>query len=286
MLIHNKKKGHNFEININAPAAKIWQILWEDGSYMQWTSAFHAGSYAKSDWKQGSKIQFLSPGGNGMYSEIEALEPNKKMIFKHLGEINDYQEQPIDDSASWTGSKESYTLTEDKDQTKLVVSVDFPHEMEAYFSEAFPKALAIVKELAEKNYITVTTAVNASIDKVWDYWIDPKHIVQWNNASDDWHTPKATNHLKVGAHFSFTMAAKDGSMSFDFEGTYIDVKHHEKISYAIVGGRKVFLLFAAIDNQIKIVETFEAENENPAEMQKLGWQSILDNFKKYVESSD
>jgi len=286
MLIHNKRNGHNFETNIKASASKVWQVLWEDGSYMQWTSAFHAGSYAKSDWKQGSKIQFLAPDGNGMYSKIEELEPFKKMIFKHLGEIKDYKEQPIDESASWTGSKESYTLTEDKEQTKLVVNVDFPHEMEAYFSEAFPKALAIVKELSEKNYITVTTSIDATIDKVWDYWIDPKHIVQWNNASEDWHTPKATNHLKVGAHFCFTMAAKDGSMSFDFEGTYIDVIPQEKISYAIVGGRKVFVLFAAIDNQIKIVETFEAEKENPTEMQKQGWQSILDNFKKHVESND
>ncbi|WP_309642554.1 SRPBCC family protein [Flavobacterium sp.] len=274
----------NFEININAPASKVWQTLWEDGFYMQWTSAFHAGSYAKSDWKQGSKIQFLSPGGKGMYSEIDALEHNKKMVFKHLGEIKNYVEQPIEDSVSWSGSKEGYTLTESNGQTNLVVTVNFPKEMDAYLSEAFPKALAILKELAEKNYITVSTSVNATIEKVWEYWIDSKHIVQWNHASDDWHTPKAVNHVKVGAHFSYTMAAKDGSMSFDFEGTYIDVVHHEKISYAIVGGRKVFLLFALIDNQIKIVETFEAENENSLELQKTGWQNILDNFKKHVES--
>ncbi len=286
MLLHNKTKEHGFEITINASASKVWQTLWDEGSYMQWTSAFHTGSYAKSDWKMGSKIQFLSPGGKGMFSAIEFLEPNQKMVFKHLGEIKDYQEQPIEDSASWSGSKETYTLTETNGVTKLVVGVDFPHEMESYFNEAFPKALAIVKELAEKNYITVMTSVKASIQKVWDYWIDPKHIVRWNNASEDWHTPKATNHVKVGAHFSFTMAAKDGSMSFDFEGTYIDVKLHEKISYAIIGGRKVFILFAPIDNQIRIVESFEAENQNPPEMQKMGWQNILDNFKKYVESND
>lgn len=284
MLMHHNKKEHLFEVTINAPASKVWQILWDEGSYMQWTSAFHVGSYAKSDWKKGSKIQFLAPGGNGMYSEIEELEPNKKMVFKHLGEIKDGQEQPIEDSASWSGSKESYSLTETQGQTVLIAGVDFPHEMESYFNEAFPKALAIVKELSEKNYITVMTSVAAPMGKVWDYWIDPKHIMQWNNASEDWHTPKATNHVKVGAHFSYTMAAKDGSMSFDFEGTYIDVKLHEKISYAIIGGRKVFILFAPIDGQIRIVETFEAESQNPPEMQKMGWQNILDNFKKHVEN--
>ncbi|WP_298223230.1 SRPBCC family protein [Flavobacterium sp.] len=286
MLIHYNRNQNHFEVTVKASASKVWQTLWDDGSYMQWTSVFHAGSYAKSDWKQGSKIQFLGPGGNGMYSEIELLEPEKKMVFKHLSEIKDYQEQPIETSASWSGSKESYTLTESDGQTKITVSVDFPNEMEAYFKETFPKALAIVKELSEKNYITVMTSVHADIEKVWNYWIDPKHIVQWNHASDDWHTPKATNHVKVGAHFTYTMAAKDGSASFDFEGTYIDVKLHEKISYAIVGGRKVFILFAPIDGQIRIVETFEAENQNPLKMQKTGWQSILDNFKKHVESDD
>lgn len=278
-------KAHIFEVTINAPAAKVWQTLWDEGSYMQWTSAFHVGSYAKSDWKKGSKIQFLGPEGDGMYSEIAQLETNKSMVFKHLGEIKNLEEQSEEESVAWSGSTESYTLEETKGQTKLTVSVDFPSEMAAYFNDAFPKALAIVKELSEKNYITVMISVNADMNKVWEYWIDPKHIVKWNNASEDWHTPKATNHVKVGAHFSYTMAAKDGSMSFDFEGTYIDVKPHEKLSYAIIGGRKVFILFAPIDGHIRIVETFEAETQNPPEMQKTGWQNILDNFKRYVENN-
>lgn len=278
-------KAHLFEVTINATAEKVWQILWDEGSYMQWTSAFHVGSYAKSDWKKNSRIHFLGPDGNGMYSEIVKLERNKMMVFQHLGEVKNHQEQPQEESPAWSGTTESYTLEEVEGQIKLSVSVDFPNEMADYFNEAFPKALAIVKELSEKNYITVMTAVNADMNKVWNYWIDPKHIVNWNNASEDWHTPKATNHVKVGAHFSYTMAAKDGSSSFDFEGTYIEVKPHEKLSYAIIGGRKVFILFAPIDGQIRIVETFEAENQHPLEMQQSGWQSILDNFKKYVENN-
>ena len=271
-----------FEITINAPASKVWQCLWEDGSYMQWTSVFCIGSYTKSDWQLGSKIQFLSPGGGGMYSEIVELLPNKKMTFKHIGEIKEYQEQPFEVN-DWSGSKESYALTETNGQTQLKVSVDFTDEMASYFNDVFPKALLNLKELAEKNFTTVMTSVNADVEKVWEYWTNPKHIVQWNHASDDWHTPKAVNHVKVGAHFNFTMAAKDGSMNFDFEGTYIDVKHLQKISFAIVGGRKVHVLFAPIDGKITIVESFEPEHANSIEMQKSGWQSILDNFKKHVE---
>lgn len=287
MYLNIKKAGikeNIYEVTINAKAERVWNVLWDEGNYMQWTSAFCAGSYAKSDWQLGSKIQFLSPTGGGMYSEIVELIPNSKMVFKHIGEIKEFIELPADTAASWSGAKEGYTLTESNGQTKLEVNVEFTEETASYFDEVFPKALAIVKELSEKNYITVMTSVKAMIDKVWDYWIDPKHITQWNHASDDWHTPKATNHVKVGAHFSFTMAAKDGSMSFDFEGTYIDVKYHEKISYAIIGGRKVFILFAPVDGEIRVVETFEAENQNPLDMQKMGWQSILDNFKKHVET--
>ena len=279
-------KEQSFEISIHATASKIWEILWNEATYMQWTSAFCHGSHVKSDWKQGSRVQFLSPGGNGMYSEIELVEPNKKMVFKHIGEIKDFKELPNDkQTSSWTDAKESYTLTATNGQMKLVATVEFTEEYAKYFTEVFPKALAIVKELAEKNYITVTTAVASNIEKVWDYWTNPKHIIEWNNASEDWHTPKAVNDLKVDGHFNYTMAAKDGSVQFDFEGTYFDVKLHEKISYTIADGRKVFILFVSIDNQIHVVETFEAETMNPLEMQKEGWQNILDNFKKYTATN-
>lgn len=278
-------KEEKFEIEINATAQKVWQILWDDNTYMQWTTAFCIGSYAKSDWKQGSKIHFLSPGGKGMYSKIALLEPNKKMVFEHIGEIIDNKEQPIDaKTQQWTGAKESYTLAETNGQTKLTVMIDISEEYCNYFKEMFPKALAIVKELAEKNYITVAVTVNASIEKVWNNWTQPEHIMQWNNASDDWHTTKSTNDVKVGGKFSATMAAKDGSMSFDFEGTYTEVQPNEKIVYNIADGRNVIVLFSKMDDGIKIVESFEAEHMNPLEMQRGGWQAIMDNFKKYTEN--
>lgn len=131
--------------------------------------------------------------------------------------------------------------------------------------------------------ITVKTTVSTSIEKAWDFWTNPKHITKWNNASDDWHCPKALNDLKTGGKFSFTMAAKDNSMSFDFEGTYTNVIEFKLIEYTIVDGRKVKISFEETQNGIEIIESFEPENMNPEEMQRQGWQSIIDNFKKYAE---
>lgn len=131
--------------------------------------------------------------------------------------------------------------------------------------------------------ITVKTTVITSIEKAWDFWTNPKHITNWKNASEDWHCPKAMNDLKTGGKFSFTMAAKDNSMSFDFEGIYTNVIEFKLIEYTIVDGRKVKISFEETQNGIEIIESFEAETMNPEEMQRQGWQSIIDNFKKYAE---
>lgn len=139
-------------------------------------------------------------------------------------------------------------------------------------------------ETMEKTAITVETTVKASIEKVWESWNEPKHITQWCQASDDWHAPFSENDLRAGGKMKTTMAAKDGSMSFDFEGTYSKVEKYNTIEYTIADGRKVKIKFSPNGNETKVVETFEAENINPIEMQRGGWQAILDNFKKYTES--
>jgi uncharacterized protein YndB with AHSA1/START domain len=136
-----------------------------------------------------------------------------------------------------------------------------------------------------KKAITIRTTVNAPIEKVWRCWSEPKHITQWTFASDDWHAPKAENDLRVDGTFSTTMAAKDGSFSFDFGGVYTKVEKHKAIEYTIADGRKVKISFIAEGDQTHVVETFDPENENPEEMQRGGWQAILDNFKKYTESN-
>lgn len=136
---------------------------------------------------------------------------------------------------------------------------------------------------AEKPAITIEATVSAPMEKVWRLWTEADHIRNWNNASDDWHTPQARNDLRVGGRFVFTMAAKDGSFSFDFEGMYDDVEEHRRIAYTIADGRKVAVTFEPTAAGVHVIETFEAENIHSPDMQRAGWQAILDNFKKYAE---
>jgi uncharacterized protein YndB with AHSA1/START domain len=133
--------------------------------------------------------------------------------------------------------------------------------------------------------ITVETVVNAPIEKVWSKWTTPEDIMQWNNASPDWHTPSATNDLEVGGKFSYTMAAKDGSMSFDFWGEYVDVQENKRIEYNMGDGRNAHITFTQENNGVKITEVFEPESTNSIELQQGGWQAILDSFKNYVEAN-
>jgi uncharacterized protein YndB with AHSA1/START domain len=129
----------------------------------------------------------------------------------------------------------------------------------------------------------VQTKINAPVDKVWKNWTTPEDIVEWNNASEDWHTTRATNDLRVGGKFLSRMEAKDGSVGFDFDGVYSIVKTYKQIEYTIGDGRKVRIDFTAKGNETKIFETFEAESINSIDVQRTGWQTILENFKKYVE---
>ena len=133
--------------------------------------------------------------------------------------------------------------------------------------------------------ITVTATINAPIEIVWFYWTDPEHIIKWNNASDDWHTTKAENDLRTGGAFLSRMEAKDGSFGFDFSGTYDDVIEYERIAYRLGDKRQTVVMFTSDDEVTTVSETFDAENQNPIEMQRAGWQAILDNFKKYTESN-
>jgi uncharacterized protein YndB with AHSA1/START domain len=132
--------------------------------------------------------------------------------------------------------------------------------------------------------VTIETVISAPIEKVWKYWTEPEHITKWNAASEDWHTTRAENDLRVGGSFVSRMEAKDGSFGFDFGGTYEEVKLYSLIAYSIGDGRKVSISFETLENGTKVVETFEVEDQNSIEMQQKGWQAILDNFKKYVEA--
>jgi uncharacterized protein YndB with AHSA1/START domain len=139
--------------------------------------------------------------------------------------------------------------------------------------------------MSDLNPIQIESLILAPVEVVWQYFTDPEHIVHWNNASPDWHTPKAENNLHVGGKFSYIMAAKDESFSFDFWGIYDIVEENKRLNYTLGDGRKVSVEFSSMGDDTLIIEIFEPESQNPTDIQKFGWQSILDNFKKYVEEN-
>jgi uncharacterized protein YndB with AHSA1/START domain len=132
---------------INASREKVWTSLWNDATYREWTAAFHEGSHAISDWKQGSEVLFLGPDECGMYSSIETLIENDTMIFQHHGEVKDGVRQPL---SVWNGSRERYFLSTEGNETLIQVEMDSDEAFEEYFSKTFPLALAKVKEISER----------------------------------------------------------------------------------------------------------------------------------------
>ncbi len=131
--------------------------------------------------------------------------------------------------------------------------------------------------------VTVKSTVNAPVDIVWKHWTSPEHIVKWNSASPDWHSPAAKNDVRVGGKFNIRMEAKDKSQGFDFEGIYDKVEVNKFLSYTKADGRRVEVKFTEKNGETEIEESFDAEQTNSVDMQRSGWQAILDNFKKYVE---
>lgn len=136
-----------------------------------------------------------------------------------------------------------------------------------------------------KSKIRIEAIISAAPQKVWTYWTNPEHIIKWNFASDDWHCPRAVNDLTVGGKYGARMEAKDGSFGFDFEAIYNEVIDQKKLTYTMEDGRKVTTDFEKIGDKTKVTTVFDAEMENSEEMQKAGWQAILNNFKKYVEAN-
>jgi len=133
--------------------------------------------------------------------------------------------------------------------------------------------------------ITVQVTVDAPIEKAWYYFTLPQHITHWYFASVDWHAPRAENDLRVGGKFLTRMEAKDGSFGFDYEGIYENVIENKLIEYVLADERKIKIEFISNGNETTVIEKFDAETENPIEMQQGGWQAILDNFKSYTEAN-
>lgn len=138
-------------------------------------------------------------------------------------------------------------------------------------------------ETTSKTIITIETTINAPVEKVWNTWTNTDAITKWNSASPDWHTPKAEHDLRPGGTFNYRMEAKDGSFGFDFEGVFNIVKPNEYLEYTLGDDRKVKIFFTSKGDETHVVESFEAEDMNPVEMQREGWQAILNNLKNYIE---
>ncbi|WP_264552242.1 SRPBCC domain-containing protein [Flavobacterium sp. N2038] len=140
-----------FTIKIKAPAEKVWNVLWDDETYKKWTSVFCEGSHTITDWNEGDKIHFMSPNGEGMYSVIETKTPNEYMAFKHIGEIKDFKELPLnEETKNWTGAMETYRLIPEEEFTSLIAQIDVVEKYLDYYKETFPNGLEKVKELSEQ----------------------------------------------------------------------------------------------------------------------------------------
>jgi uncharacterized protein YndB with AHSA1/START domain len=137
----------------------------------------------------------------------------------------------------------------------------------------------------KNTFITVKVSVKAGMQKTWNLWTLPEHIVKWNNASKEWHTPLAENDLRPGGKFTYRMEAKDGSFGFDFWGIYDEIDLFNHIIFTLGDERKVKVTFTSAGDKTTVTEVFETESENTPELQRTGWQAILDNFKLYVESN-
>lgn len=273
-----------YSIEIAAEKEKVWFSLWHHDNYAKWTQVFCEGSnVVHNNWEQGTRVHFLALDGNGMYSTILTNQPNEKMVFEHIGNLHNFEEQPIDEeSAAWTGAKESYELEVVPNGVVLHAVVDIYEPYLDFFDTSFPKGLEKVKEMAENFIIETHIVINAPLEVVWKHWISPTSIVQWNTASDDWHTPFAENDCKTGGKFRYRMEQKADGVGFDWEGFYDEVVWENSIKYHMEDGRKVSVLFTTLEGKTHIQQKFEPEFIHSFEMQYMGWQAIMDSFGSFI----
>jgi uncharacterized protein YndB with AHSA1/START domain len=283
-------------IIIDAPREVVWAAIINEQKFRIWCAEFAPGSYFDGGWQLGQSIKFLGKDEDGqlmgMQAEIAVSEHLKRISIRHYGLISgDVVDSDSDEAKKWVPSYESYELESISPQSTLFsIDVDINEDYLEDMSDAWSKALLKLKEVCEQNLapfasITVTTEVQASIKNAWLCWTAPECIQKWNHALDSWHCPAASNDLRVSGRFVYNMAARDGSVSFDFAGTYTEVVKGERITSQLDDGRMVWVTFEALGpDHTKVVEIFEAENENTLDLQRDGWQSILDNFKREVES--
>lgn len=283
-------KTLTFSVSIAASPERVWQAMLEHGGYEQWTAEFCPGSTYEGRWEAGERIRFLSQGGDGMSSEIAACEPQRFVSIRHLGMIQGGVEDTTSPAAiPWASAYENYMFTPEPDgsETRVEISTDVPPEYEEMMRDAWPRALQTLTALCESSmpWVTVDTTVRAPLAAVWEAWISPDRIAHWCTASPDWGVGAVENDVRLGGRFRTQMMAKDGSAGFDFCGEYAVVAPQQHLRYVMDDGRRVDVRFHPMGDTTYVSETFEAESQNPVEMQRQGWQAILENFRAHVESS-
>ena len=269
-------------ITIAASIEKVWAALTTPEIVKQ----YFFGTELVTDWEIGKPIYFRGEWEGKAYEDkgiVLDYEEDKYLKYSYLSSWENKPDLPEN------YNNITYTVNEVDGKTVLTITQDgFEDEEKRNHSEQnWQSVFGGMKELLEKKEkITVQVTIDASVEKTWTFWTEPHHIIHWNNASDDWHTTHAENDLQVGGSFLSRMAAKDGSFSFDFVGTYSKVELDSLIEYAIVDGRKVSISFEKMnENTCQVTETFEAEDIHSLELQQAGWQAILNNFKAYVEGN-
>ncbi len=278
-------KTLKFSTEITANTDNLWFVLWNKAQYKMWTSAFsEGGSLAITDWQEGSYVHFVNNEGDGIFAKITENVKNQIMSFRHQGQVKNSIKQQVD--PIWENALEQYVIKEINGKVRLEVNFESPADYVSFFEKTFPKALENIKNQTENLFINISAEILKPIEQVWEYYNTPEHIVNWNFAADTWHCPSSENNLKEGGNFKNTMAAKDGSFSFDFEGEYKKIEIHKYILYHIKGdNREVHIYFEKKAAKTLVTIKFQPESMNPLELQESGWQAILNNFKTYIEKN-
>ncbi len=277
-----------FQTTINTPPQLVWDTMLQDMTYRDWTRMFSAyGSYFLGTWEQGTEMKFIGldehgASTGGLSAEVVYNEKPHKLRMNYVGLIS-ADGAPVD-GVTYKDAYENYTFTSCDQGTQITIDLDIDESWASDMAVAWPRALARLKVICEKpESITVQVSVHAPLTQVWGVWTSPEHIMKWNQASPDWHCPKAINEVKVGGRFCSTMAARDGSVSFDFTGTYLEVTPEKHLLYIMDDGRSAAVTFEQRDGEVHITTTFQMETENSRELQQSGWQSILESFKLYSQ---
>ncbi|MFZ1572307.1 MAG: SRPBCC family protein [Candidatus Kapaibacterium sp.] len=261
--------------------------------------------FAPKPWHAKTKTMEFKKGGFWLYAMCgpNGEEHWGKMEYFNINPIESYE--GLDKFCDENGIQNmdlpsqywnvNFQVKNDITLVKIIISYKSLEDLEALIKMGMKEGLTmtlknldeIILELNKKNMqkITVVSTINSDVKKVWDYYTKPIHITKWNFASSDWCCPKVENELKIGGVYKARMEAKDGSFGFDFEGTYNNIISEKSINYTLLDNRNVSVEFEQNNYKTIIKIVFDAENENPIDLQKVGWQLILDNFKKYTETN-